>query len=238
MSASVSEPYKRLYNTYYGPAVDEKRRITALDSFDHIRNLVGDRHFGRVADVGAGEGSLLGVLDAAGFADSLYAFEISDTGIAAIKGLNLSRLDTCQSFDGYSIPFPDQFFDLVISMHVLEHVEHERLLLRELRRVGRQLVIEVPLEHGLRINRAIAIGDKYGHINFYTPPTFLNLLRTAGFRILSSRVSTSSLRYEQFCSGKPKGFVKHAIRAGLLRLAGRAAPSLMTYVLTVHCEPA
>ena len=235
MAELLGPNYKQLYGDYYDDKVTAKRMLAAQDTLEHIRGLVGARKFGKVIDVGAGEGSLLALLHKDAIADNLYALEISDSGLQAIRARSLPV--EAQSFDGYHIPYADQYFDLVISIHVMEHVEHERLLLRELRRVGKQLLIEVPIEGGLRVERAIAASGPYGHINFYLPGAFLNLLTTTGFRVRGSRVLTSSLRYEQYVSGNVKGRVKHLIRRAALKAFPRLAPWTMTYVMAVYCEP-
>jgi len=236
MSSLLGTNYRQMYEDYYDTEVTEKRRIAACDIFDHIRGLVGTSRFTKVIDVGAGEGSLLELLDKSDLAESLYAVEISSTGLQAIRDRGLSRLLECQSFDGYHIPYPDKFFDLVVSTHVLEHVEHERLLLGEIRRIGKRFVLEVPLENGIGVQRSIAQSGPYGHINFYCPATFLNLLTTCGFRVIKSQVLTSSLRYEQYCAGRVKGLLKHLVRRGLLGLFPHTAPWVLTYVLAVYCE--
>ncbi len=238
MSNLLGEQYQALYRDYYTDGeVAEKRLLSARDALAHIHAFVGGQHFDRVVDVGAGEGSLLKLLDEDSLANQLYGLEVSESGQHAVAKRQLRRLAECRTFDGYAISYPDQFFDLAISIHTLEHVEHERLMLRELRRVGRRLLIEVPIELSLRVERSIAVSGRYGHINFYSPPTFLNLLRTAGFKVLGSQVFTSSLAYEQYCGGRLRGFAKHAIRRGMLAASQRLAPLLMTYVMMAHCEP-
>jgi SAM-dependent methyltransferase len=231
----LGENYKQLYGDYYDDRLTAKRLLAAQDTLEHIRGLVGPQKFGRVIDVGAGEGSLLALLHKDAIADRLYAVEISDSGLQAINARSLPV--DAQRFDGYNIPYADRYFDLVIAIHIMEHVEHERLLLREMRRVGKRLFIEVPIEGGLRVERAIAVSGPYGHINFYVPSAFLNLMATTGFKVLGSRVLTSSLRYEQYVGGKVKGRVKHMIRRAALKLFPRLAPSVMTYVMAVYCEP-
>jgi len=180
-SASVT---RALYQNYYGDgAVETKRGISALDAMAHMKAVAASASFDRVVDVGAGEGSLLQILDDSGFARELYALEISPTAAQAIAARKLKSLVEIKPFNGYHIPYPDGFFDLAILCHVLEHVEHERILLRELRRIARHIIVEVPIEHGVRVGRKIAGGARFGHINFYLPETAVNLLqnqRSAG----------------------------------------------------------
>jgi ubiquinone/menaquinone biosynthesis C-methylase UbiE len=229
--AHVAPNLVELYQSYYETNRDESNRtLSAKDTVEHIRSH-GDQSLGRLLDVGAGNGSTLAAIEKAGLASELYALEISPTGAARIEGRGLRTLRDVRQFDGYSIPYPDKAFDTAICIHVIEHVEHERLFLRELARVANTVFVEVPLEGGLR-GRVV---DTYGHINFYTPMIFLNLLKTAGLRPVSHRVVTSSKEYEQLCYGKIRGAVKNAIRRTVLKLLPEAAPHLMTYLINVKC---
>ena len=225
--------YKDLYEKYYDGAVAQKREIAAIDSFSHIRKLVEPNIFNRVLDVGAGEGSLLSCMQFEDFGAHLYAVEISQSGLEAIATRRLSRLVEAQLFDGYHIPYPDKFFDLAISAHVLEHVEHERLFLAELKRVAKKVAIEVPLENGFRIEGAVSGGERLGHINFYNSSTLLGLLKTSGLKPSSWKVNDTSIKYEQYLSGRNWGFAKHFVRRAALRVLPRIAPYYLTYVFTV-----
>jgi hypothetical protein len=236
---SISEEYRALYAGYYADprgGLATKRTLAAADSLQHMRQLLGDYNPDAIIDVGAGNGSVLEALQHSGLGSRLTAVEISESGIAEIKARQLPRLVDVQIFNGYQIPYGDGAFDLAIAIHVLEHVEHERVLLQELQRVARRIIVEVPLENGLRAGRAIRAGRPNGHINYYTPETFINLLETAGLRVLDHAVHTSSVAYEQFLSGRFKGRVKHAIRRAALTVAPTVAPWLATYLLTAYCE--
>lgn len=236
MSQLLGESYRALYQNYYGDgAVATKRGMSAVDAAAHIKAMVGSDSFGRVVDVGAGEGSLLQILDDCRFARELYALEISQSGAAAIAARGLQTLVETRQFDGYEIPYADGFFDLAILCHVLEHVEHERVLLRELRRVARRIIIEIPIEHGLRVDRKIASGARFGHINFYLPATALNLLRTSGLRVIRSQMCYSSLAYEQLCAGRARGLLMAGLRRSALRVSPRLAPWAFTYLFVAYC---
>jgi len=113
---------------------------------------------------------------------------------------------------------------------VLEHVEHERGFIAEILRTCRLAYVEVPLEHTLRIERSIRSSGQYGHINFYTPSTFRNILLTAGARIQGFRTFSNSAAYEVFVGGRVAGRMKHGIRSFALRAAPQLAPYFMTYL--------
>jgi SAM-dependent methyltransferase len=224
-----------LYSNYYvSGEIEEKRRITAVDSLQHITGMLGDQ-LGKVIDVGAGNGALLEEMARAGVASSLSGLEISASGLERIRSRARLHLDALQQFDGYTIPFGDNEFDTALSVHVVEHVEHERLLLKEMGRIARRLYIEVPLEGGLRgrINR------KFGHINYYVPKTFLNLVETSGLRVTGWRVLTHSTTYERHIYGNLNGSAKSAFRRGFLAAMGPTlAPEFMTYLFGVTAEKA
>jgi 2-polyprenyl-3-methyl-5-hydroxy-6-metoxy-1,4-benzoquinol methylase len=139
-------------------------------------------------------------------------------------------------FDGYKIPYPDKHFDVAICIHVLEHVEHERLFINELKKVANAVVFEVPLEHTIKVKKAITISRPYGHINFYTIDTFINLLETSSIDIKRFKVLTFSQKFECFIDGNFKGLIKHTVRSAVLYLLPRIAPSLMVYFCIALCE--
>jgi ubiquinone/menaquinone biosynthesis C-methylase UbiE len=234
----VGRQYRELYADYYtgSPRMRAKREISAAQSAACLIEAIGCRKPGNLLDVGAGDGNVLAQLDAKGVAQDLYAVEISVSGVEAIRARRLRSLCDVQQFDGYRIPYPEKHFDLAIAVHVLEHVEHERLFLAELRRVARYAFIEVPLEHGFRIQRSIENGREFGHINFYTGETLHSLLQTSGLKVLDSKIVPSSLQYEQHISGSLKGLLKNFVRRSTLAAAPRVAPWLMVYNAYAYCE--
>ena len=230
--------YLEMYADYYGSGAEtaQKRAIAAEQTMGYLSGLLGNDRFDRLLDVGAGDGNVLAELDRRALARELYAIEISPSGIEAIEARHLPSVREAKLFDGYHIPYPDKHFDLAIAIHVLEHVEHERLLLSEMRRVARRVYVEVPLEHGIAIRRSIAAGRPFGHINFYTPATLASLLESSGLEVMARGVGASSLRYEQHVSGRLKGWVKSAIRRAALKVFPRAAPWLIVYNGFAYCE--
>jgi ubiquinone/menaquinone biosynthesis C-methylase UbiE len=216
----INTKYSKLYENYYdnNETLDIKRKLSAIET---ARNIVSvTREFTNLSliDIGAGNGNVLVELSGSGIFNKMVALEISESGIEAIKLHKIAELTEVDKFDGYHIPYRNKEFDLAIAVHVLEHVEHERLFVQELGRVSKRLFIEVPLEHGFNIRKAIMNGKNTGHINFYTIETLVSLLESSGFRVVSSRVATPSTSYEQLLYGVIKGKVKNKIRNLLLKL--------------------
>lgn len=186
------------------------RLLGAIDKANNVvqictRNNIKPK---RLLEVGAGDGAILKNLGQQNFCPEMHALEISSSGVDVIQRQNITNLTSCQIFDGYSIPFPDQHFDIVILSHVLEHVEYERLLLREIRRVATRVVIEVPLERGKSLPECSkSLLPSYGHINVYTPDLFRFLLHTEQFIIddhIFAQYSFDTISYNHFENSKRK----------------------------------
>lgn len=149
----------------------------------NILEVIRDQSFKKVLDFGAGEGSILKHLDNANQFEELYALEISDSGIDYIKNRQLQKTKEVKKFDGYHTDYADDEFDLVYCSHVIEHVEHPRLVLREIKRISKHQVFEIPLDYSRHVDTRIAHFLGYGHINIFTPSLFKFLLKSEGFKI-------------------------------------------------------
>jgi ubiquinone/menaquinone biosynthesis C-methylase UbiE len=163
--------------------------LSAKYKAQNIREVCEKHQFSKVLEVGAGDGSILKYLDQFQFSPEIHALEISKSGVEQIVSRKIGSLRSVQIFDGYHIPFKDDEFDLVILSHVLEHVEFERMLLREIKRVAKQVVIEVPIDYRYGVDKRMKHFLAYGHINMYTPSSLRFLLQTEGFEIVTDKIS-------------------------------------------------
>ena len=137
-------------------------------------------------------------------------------------------------FDGYSLPYEDQRFDLCIASHVLEHVEHERHFLREAARVARFLFIEVPLEDTLRLGQK-GIRNEIGHINFYNYKSLQRLVESCNAEIICQKLfdlPLSIVKYHNTAFDMPK----FLLRRGAFLLNGRIASKIFTYHCALLCQ--
>jgi ubiquinone/menaquinone biosynthesis C-methylase UbiE len=217
----ISGNVKTAYDEFYKTHDEAWRMLGAKYKAQHIIDVCKGQSFKKVLEVGAGDGSILQKLSDYNFAPEYHAVEISDSGVAHIQSRNIKNLISVQEFDGYKLPFEDNSFDLIILSHVLEHVEHERLLLREIKRVSRSFVIEVPIDYKTNVDKRIKHFLAYGHINMYTPTSLRYLLQTEGFEIkkdLTSIIGPEVTRFNTFINQKkPKTFVnKFKILAAFL----------------------
>lgn len=183
----VSQQITESYKSQYQANLSEWRYLSAKYKAENILHLTKNLHFSKVLEVGAGEGSILEWLSKAQFAPEMYALEISESGLEKIRAKKIPLLQEALLFDGYRIPYPDNAFDLVICSHVLEHVEFERALLREIKRVSKYQVFEVPIDFSFFVDKKLKHFLSYGHINIYTPALFRFLLLSENFVILKDR---------------------------------------------------
>lgn len=230
-TVEVSNELVDLYNEYFpdNPWESRKNALAAIDSVNAIVKLAGVK-LGNLLDVGAGDGVVTQEIHRRAITDRITALEISSSGLRKIRSLGIAS-DAVQ-FDGYSIPFANKEFDTAICSHVVEHVEHERLFLREVGRVSKQCVFIVPLEGGFRGR----IDRRMGHINYYSPLTFRNLIETSNFRLISEYIFPCSVEYEKHLSGQLNGSIKAFFRRTNALVSGQNSPHFMNYIMAIHCK--
>ncbi|MBL4676472.1 MAG: class I SAM-dependent methyltransferase [Mucilaginibacter sp.] len=211
--SQLSGNVKTAYDEFYKKHDEDWRMLGAKYKAEHIIEVCRGHQFKNVLEVGAGDGSILKYLSDANFVPEYHAVEISDSGVSHIANRHIKDLASVQIFDGYKLPFDDDAFDLILLSHVLEHVEHERLLLREIKRVAGNFVIEVPIDYKTNVDKRIKHFLAYGHINVYTPTSLRYLLQTEGFEItkdLTSIIAPEVTRFNTFINQKqPKSFIKN-----------------------------
>lgn len=83
---------------------------------------------------------------------------------------------------GAVLPFEDRSFDAVLAFEVLEHVEDDEALLRELARVSRPACLLV-LSTPVHATRWSPLDDACGHLRRDEPSALFEKVRAAGFAI-------------------------------------------------------
>ncbi len=178
----VSKNIQEAYTNQYNDSLRAWRKLGAKYKAENIIQLSKKISFKNVIEVGCGTGDILAYLSEHNFSSELYGVEISESGLQQVKEKNIASLKEVLLFDGYKIPYPDNHFDLAICSHVLEHVEHERFFLRELQRISKYQIIEVPIDFSFFVDKKFEHFMSYGHINIYTPSLLKFLLKTEGYQ--------------------------------------------------------
>jgi SAM-dependent methyltransferase len=234
-SESVSKPLKAFYDDYYGAAytTDGRFDLRWLDSFDKVRNirsLCDTVPHASILDIGCGDGAVLKRLSDEEFGRQFYGLEISRTGLALTEKRAINNLVECKLYDGYTIPYGDDQFDLAVLSHVVEHLEHPRVLLREAGRVAARVFLEVPLEDNYRQKWNYVANDARGHINLYSSKSARWLVQTSGFEIVRQVITIPSFEVLHRRTGAKLFFLYPPFK-----LAGQLVPSIATKILTYHC---
>jgi len=229
----VSDELSKLYNNSYKQK-SKSREINAIGKVNNIIKLSKEIQHSSVLEIGCGEGAILEQLSDNFFADAYYGVEISQSGVNITNSRNIKNLVECKLFNGYSTNYSDKQFDLVILSHVLEHVEHPRLLINEANRIGRVIFIEVPLED------TIWLGYNYsstavGHINFYTIKTIRLLIQTSNLNIIKTKLSNQTLVAKKNSSGI-KGIFSYYVKQILIKINEKIASKLFIYHYGIICN--
>lgn len=165
---------------YIGPAV-----------LDLIKSMGAQR----VVDIGAGNGSLCGMLrksglSAVGIEYDAAGVEVARKAYPDLKFYNLGVQD-----DPADIIAAEGLFDVVVSTEVVEHLFSPHLLpifAKRLLKPGGKIIISTPY-HGYLKNLALSVADKWdrhhtalwhgGHIKFWSRDTLTTLLQENGFEV-------------------------------------------------------
>ncbi|HET6505735.1 MAG TPA: methyltransferase domain-containing protein [Baekduia sp.] len=241
MARLADDQIQDFYEDCYTPGVDgEKHRrwreLGAEGKADHVIELA--RRAGlaaprAVCEVGCGDGAVLGVLGRRGFGARRVGYEISSSGVRLAA--ERPEVDRAQVFDGAALPEPDQAYDLVFATHVLEHVPDPAPLTRELLRVGRAVVVEVPLERNLSARRpaARAASEGVGHLHRFDRRAIRALIAGAGGRVAAELLDPLPRAVHTFGAQdvrqRVRGEAKWALRAG-----AAAVPPLGERLITMH----
>jgi SAM-dependent methyltransferase len=232
---------QEFYEDCYAPGVDGDkyrrwRELGAVTKADHVVALaarVGITAPATVAEVGCGDGAVLGELGRRRFGGHRVGFEISASGVRLAA--ERAEVDEAHVFDGSRLEVPDGAFDLVFATHVLEHVPAPEPLVAELARTCRALIIEVPLEANLSARRpaARAASEGVGHLHAFDRARMRRMVTGVGWRVrgeITDPLPRAVHLFDQAgAAGRAKGYAKWAVRAGLA-----AVPGVGERLITLH----
>lgn len=145
-----------LLENIHGRTIHGRRVRVLADVF--ARNLPTGA---AVLDVGTGDGTLAALISQRVEGLNIKGVEVSPRADCAIE---------VEKFDGVSLPFEDNSFDVVLFSDVLHHVTDPMVLLAEARRVARsKLVIKDHLLKGFLAGPTLRFMDKVGNARFKVP---------------------------------------------------------------------
>lgn len=178
VSSAATTPTGNAYDKYGVEHPIERRLVDGfLRSLDEVLPRVAPA---RVLEVGVGEGEISARVRARYPEATVIGIDLYDLELAE----QWRKRGGMGAFaDVARLPFPDDAFDLVLGIEVLEHVPVPGDALKEIRRVGRDsFVLSVPREPIWRVanvarGRYLAeLGNTPGHVNHWTTRQFRNLV--------------------------------------------------------------
>ncbi len=144
--------------------------------YEWILRLVGEIKQKKVLDLGSGGGSLTYLLAKSGA--EVIGAEYDELGIKYARE-NLQNVSKDKNLNyqfvqasAYNLPFPDDFFDVVVSCEVIEHLAEPEKMLKEMKRVlrsGGKFVLTTPY-------RLTEFPQDHNHVREYFPEELRVLL--------------------------------------------------------------
>lgn len=160
------------------------------DRYPAIKKVWGEmRQADKVLDYGCGNGVLTYWLWSNGFGVEIMGVDVSQTGVNNAQksfpreGLTFATIDALNGLAPNS-------FDVVVSSHVLEHIDQPEVALASIAEKAEWLVLEVPLEKCIwpelvaRLKGKSRKDNPLGHVNFWDKVTFKQFLQKSGLLVI------------------------------------------------------
>lgn len=153
----------------------------------------------KILDFGCYDGTLLSIIK--NDTNEFYGIEASDYGVRECKKNGL-KVKNFFYTDDSTVPFGNNFFNVVIAGEIIEHIYDTDRILKEINRIlklGGYFLISTPNVASLGRRMMLLLGvnplievspnepESSGHIRYFTFEGLTNLLKKHGFSILSSR---------------------------------------------------
>ncbi|HYH59566.1 MAG TPA: class I SAM-dependent methyltransferase [Thermoleophilaceae bacterium] len=241
---SLREYYEERYTLDEAEAArgGEWRALGARGKTDHLLRLAdgvrGDS--ARVLEIGCGDGAILAEIHSRRPGWELAGVEIAEGATALSRARNPGA--DVRRYDGASLPWDDDAFDLALLSHVLEHVPEPAALLREAARVAPLVAIEVPLEANVSARRASkrAVSEDVGHLQRFGRADVARHAADAGLAVIRDLTDalprSTHTFFARSTSERVRGSTKWAARSAVHRVAPRVAERIFTVHYACLCR--
>lgn len=171
-----SEPKAAPGGTMRVRLYDSARKVMARLALQVLSQVDGS---GPVLDVGCGPGLIANYL-ACHQARAIHGIDIGAVSVAAAKAAGDPTHTTFLVYDGAHVPYPENTFDAVLCIEVIEHVQDDNGLISEIVRVlrpGGVLLLSTP-------DAAVEdLNSKEHHVRHYTATQLIDLIERSGLQI-------------------------------------------------------
>jgi 2-polyprenyl-3-methyl-5-hydroxy-6-metoxy-1,4-benzoquinol methylase len=168
------------------PVYEAARRIVAGLSQGDAKSAL---------DLGGGAGNFAKVLAGRGWRTTL-----ADYHPASIEGVTSVQLDLNLRF-----PFPDDAFDLIVSLEVIEHLENPRHFFREMYRCSRpggHIVVSTPNQLSLASKLCLIARNEFRDFQKSSYPAHITALLGVDFERMSEEVGLTQVAVSYTNSGR------------------------------------
>lgn len=145
----------------------------------------------KIAEVGAGEGYITKIIGKNYKNSQIISSDSSLKIIEIAKKNNQFQNVKFEIQDVEDTSYKSNYFDLVVCIEVLEHVNNPQKALDEIYRISKKyLLISVPREpmwrffNILRGKYLFSLGNTPGHLNHWSLRSFKKLLTNSGYKII------------------------------------------------------
>jgi hypothetical protein len=148
-----------------------------------------------VCEIGCGAGGILKCLrDAMDGRSRFYGYEISPHAFSLCQDHRGGRLEFIR---GDFLGEEGTFFDLILAIDLIEHLEDYHHFLREIRRRSTYKLFHIPLEIFAlaAMSRSFLPGqrDRSGHLHFFTKDIVLRMLQDLNYEVMDFRYTPGFL---------------------------------------------
>jgi len=161
---------------------DSSQQVTSEYYINYILQVAPESEI-KVLDLGCGEGNSEAKFKAYPHNINWYGLDIEESPEVNSRTKTGEKFYT---FNGINIPFADNYFDVIYSNQVFEHVRHPETLLQEINRV---------LKPGAYFIGSVSYLEPYHSFSFwnYTPYGFKEISNHAGLEVIEIRPSIDAL---------------------------------------------
>jgi|SRR5437773_3452274 len=138
-----------------------------------------------ICDVGCGAGEVLRLVQAGMNAEcTCWGYEVSPQAFELCQRRANERLHFTLSDIRYE---EGAYFDLILLMDVLEHLEDYFSFLRDIRSKSEYKIIHIPLDISVRtilMGRLNEFRAAYGHLHYFTKDVAIQMLKDVGYEVV------------------------------------------------------
>ncbi len=185
------------YNSWAAKQMlDKERELSLFRKAEMFFDIIpSDVTFRNALEIGCAEGIVINRLRELLQINKCYGLDLSTEFIELGRSLN-PEIEFIQATD-LRIPFPDNSVDLVILSDIIEHIEDLDFFLKEVKRVGKAVLLKVPVDKYLwrklisePLGRSYSIGLNHpdGHLHEFSKKSCEKMFKELHFSVLNSKV--------------------------------------------------